>query len=536
MKNRYKIIFLLFISSLVFSSCENLFNVDPEEVLLEEDYLGVDQIEARSALFGVLGQMQDVSKQYLVLGELRADLMDVTEESVDELRQINEHNVADGNSLTDPTELFSIINNCNFALHGIDTVAFDNELLNVYASLLRVRTWAQLQIAINYGKLPFITKPISSVDDLNEDYPLLSFEQAMLSLIEVLLPYQLIDNESDYENSLNFTIYKMIPDKDILLGDLYLAVNNYTMAATYYKEFMDRNVSGGGSKYNLTSTYGISAANASSAVTINWINIFGEDIADNEVVTYIPFSLQYRQPNTAYALVDDYQVRPSENIINNWSSQVRLFADDTYGLGDYRLYCSTTHSSNGFAINKYQYDYITIGRAANVYLKYAEAINRAGYPLHALYMLNQGPKTDTTVVEAPRFIDNAQSYLNFTQSAYYTISSGKSVNGNLGVRGRAGLAPAEIINAATFQDSITQVEMLILNESALETAFEGNRWSDLMRISTRNNDNSILANAVANKFLATQPGMASTITAKLMDSENWFLKLDEDSNFISGSN
>ena len=106
----------MLLAGLSLFSCKDMLDVTPDEVLLQKDYLGTDQVEARSALFGVLSQMQDITKQYLVLGELRADLMDVTDESVDELRQINEHNVQSGNSLADPTELFSIINNCNYAL------------------------------------------------------------------------------------------------------------------------------------------------------------------------------------------------------------------------------------------------------------------------------------------------------------------------------------------------------------------------------------------------------------------------------------
>ena len=538
MKNTYKIIFLLLISGLGLYSCNDMLDVKPDEVLLQEDYLGTDVIEARSALFGVLGQLQDVSKQYLVLGELRADLMDVTSESVDELRQINDHNVISGNSLTDPSGLFSIINNCNFALQGIDTVDYDVQLKSIYASILRVRTWAHLQIAINYGEVPYITKPISGVADVSKKYPMLTMSQALDSLINGLIPFINIDNASTYQNSLGYSIYNLIPDKDLLMGDLLLWANNYAMAATAYKAFLDRNVASGGNKYNLTSTYRISVANSTTSITtVNWMNIFGETIATDELITYIPFSLQYRQPNSSYKLIEDYQVKPSNEIRYNWASQVVVAADLSTKLGDYRSSLSVDYTAKGVGIGKFQYGYMILNRAANVYLKYAEAINRAGYPLHALYLLNQGPKDDATAIGAPRFIGNVDNFLNFTQTQYYTVnSSGKSTNGNLGVRGRVGLAPVGFENALNLADSIKQVEKLILNESALESAFEGHRWPDLLRISLRSNDPSILANAVYNKFSLAGSPLASSIKSKLLDKNNWYLDLDAGSSFVEVGN
>ncbi len=538
MKNTYKIIFLLLITGLGLFSCKDMLDVNPDEVLLQKDYLGTDKIDARSALFGVLGQMQDVSKQYLVLGELRADLMDVTAESVDELRQINDHNVLKGNSLTDPSGLFSIINNCNFALQGIDTLANDNEMLSLYASILRVRTWAHLQIAINYGSVPYITKPISGVADISKKYPLLNMSQAMDSLINGLLPYMNVDNASTYENSLGYSIYNLIPDRELLLGDLYLWANNYAMAATIYKQFLDRYVTGGGSKYNLTSTYRLLIANSTTTTfTANWRNIFSETIATDEVINYIPFSLQYRQPNKTYKLIEDYQVKPSDEIMRNWSSQILLATDLSTKPIDLRSRLSIDYVSTGLGIGKFQYGYMILNRAANVYLKYAEAINRAGYPLHALYIINQGPKDDATKIGAARFTGNVDNYLNFTQSQYYTVnSSGVSTNGNLGIRGRVGLVPVTVDNALTKADSIGQVEKLILNESALECAFEGNRWPDLVRISLRSNDPSILANAVSNKFSIVNSPLATSIKSKLMDKNNWYLDLGAGPNFIPVSN
>ena len=226
MKQYRNITFSILFGLTLLTSCESLLEVEPEEVLLAEDYLGDDQIDARSALFGVLSQLQDVVGQYVVLGELRADLVNVNANSIDELQEVNNHNISEDNSYADLTTMFSIINNCNFALEGIDTDAYENQLLDDYASILRIRTWAQMQILINYGKLPYITKPIRTSDELDDTYPLLSVDQALDQLISNLAEVEGVENVTKYAGSLGFEIFDMIPDQDILLGDLHLWKGN----------------------------------------------------------------------------------------------------------------------------------------------------------------------------------------------------------------------------------------------------------------------------------------------------------------------
>ena len=78
-----------------------------------------------------------------------------------------------------------------------------------------------------------------------------------------------------------------------------------------------------------------------------------------------------------------------------------------------------------------------------------------------------------------------------------------------------------IPSLATLQDSILFVEDKIQEELALETAFEGNRFQDLMRFAIRRNDNAYLADKVAAKH---PTGNREAIRTKLMNSENWFVR------------
>jgi hypothetical protein len=71
----------------------------------------------------------------------------------------------------------------------------------------------------------------------------------------------------------------------------------------------------------------------------------------------------------------------------------------------------------------------------------------------------------------------------------------------------------------TMQDSILYVEDKIQQELALENAFEGNRFQDLMRMAIHRNDNAYLADIVAKKHTNNK----EAIRAKLMNRANWYV-------------
>jgi len=138
-------------------------------------------------------------------------------------------------------------------------------------------------------------------------------------------------------------------------------------------------------------------------------------------------------------------------------------------------------------------------------------LNRSGDSKTALIILNAGFSSEKT-----------------KPAAYYKW------NNNLGIRGRALLAPKlvpdsiKVINGSDTtkvvlagDDRINYIEDLIIQERSLELAFEGKRWFDLVRIATRRNDPSYLANKVAAKFAGTADYDA--IRSKLMDPANWYL-------------
>jgi hypothetical protein len=91
-----------------------------------------------------------------------------------------------------------------------------------------------------------------------------------------------------------------------------------------------------------------------------------------------------------------------------------------------------------------------------------------------------------------------------------------------GVRARAFLENYQI-TATNSADSLIQIEAGLLQETALENAFEGTRWPDLLRMARRQNDPSIIADKVYQKLLKDGDPNAGAARARLMNREGWYL-------------
>ena len=79
---------LLIVAALfLFYSCEDYFNPD-QEIYITEDKLLDDWNEYRALEMGLYGLQQNLAEQLLVLGELRADLLTITENADADLVEI----------------------------------------------------------------------------------------------------------------------------------------------------------------------------------------------------------------------------------------------------------------------------------------------------------------------------------------------------------------------------------------------------------------------------------------------------------------
>ena len=138
-------------------------------------------------------------------------------------------------------------------------------------------------------------------------------------------------------------------------------------------------------------------------------------------------------------------------------------------------------------------------RPTTVYLRFAEAINRAGYPTVAFAVLKYGLSNQTlndTLRVDSNEVKRWRPYLDFRASLF---------DGNVGTAARGlGLGvrwdkEQYVIPEAV--DTVDYVERAILDEMAAENCFEGNRFFDLLCASRHRHDHpALMAELISRKY------------------------------------
>lgn len=560
-------------------SCKKAFDITPKNVV-DKAHAYRDVNDADAAVIGIYGQVMRLSSQYVILNELRGDLMDVTPNADQYLDQINTFNVGAANPYADPKPFYQVILNCNDALKNFDLMLQDNRMSSAdytlrYSTIGAIRSWLYLELGIQFGNVPYVTSSLDNVDEVNDanNFPRLSLDQLLDSLIRFTesLPYKdpFPDGTSLLTTVDGYSTQKFFIPIKCLLGDLYLWKGDYTDAAANYHYMMNyadvlypaENSEQWYETYKIAYTANINGA--------NWLNIFsqpyGERYSNYEIMWDLPFDQNFDPTNPFIDLFSnngtDYKLKPSQLAINDWNAQTRN--DNT--PGDFRGENASWKMAGGVpVINKFVTNYSPLSpfatndkwilyRAATLHLRYAEAANRDNRNELAFALLNWGLKytfdpahlntahdsRDVGAIEqsfgAPYDFDARQGdYPNYRMGWYR----------NVGIRGRISL-PLHVIDSLRYfdmasTDSLKPVidrqgltlltEDHIIDEDGLELAFEGDRWPDLLRIARRREKEqagtgaAFLAEKIAAKFTAAgEPGMASTVSAKLSNPLNWYL-------------
>ena len=168
MKAKYILCGALATASMMFSSCSDFFDQESKHVIFTDD-MHIDRAsDSIFSLTGIMLKMQALGDRTVLLGEVRGDLVDVTNAANADLRQLAQFNISDDNKYNSPKDYYAVINNCNLYLAKADTAirnSSNNQLfIKEYAAAKAYRAWTYLQLAINYGKVPFVTEPITTKD------------------------------------------------------------------------------------------------------------------------------------------------------------------------------------------------------------------------------------------------------------------------------------------------------------------------------------------------------------------------------------
>lgn len=567
---------ILWVMALVFSlsSCSDYLDVEPQDKLSgEQVYRNI--YDADAAVFGVYGKFMALAEKNVILNEMRADLMTTTRNSSPFLKEISEHNVSANNPYANPKDFYVVIQNCNDVLKNFDIMLAkkkftQDEYNQRYSDIGAIRSWVYLQLGIHYGSVPYITEPIESLEDVKNisKFPRIPFNELLDKLVTFTenLPYKdLYAAGSSMVITVDgYSTEKFFINKECLLGDLQLWKGDYIAAAGHYK-FVMETATRGGAGTELFETYRIAFQDVTNNEGLSvgyrrnyeqdvaslvdnddrgWRSIFGRDRDlrwNNEWIWSLPFENNFAPKNPFIALFSntngDYLVQPSQSAIDLWNGQTQFnnFPYDARGpkftykmvngdpvIKKYLYTSEKVSTTGGVANTKGQW---FLYRAAKLHLRYAEAANRNNQQKLAWAILNKGIKNTFGPDPVPTNFDatnSQQTFLPFPYDFDARMGDFPSFRApwhrNNGIRSRAYLR-----NVGAVGDDVITTEDYIIQEDALELAYEGNRWEDLVRVALRRNDPSFLADKVYDKLSKEGNSNASAVRSKLLNVNNWYL-------------
>jgi hypothetical protein len=358
-------------------------------------------------------------------------------------------------------------------------------------------------------------------------------------------------------------------NKKFFLGDLYLWNGEYLKAATFYKELMMTPVPGVDFFDSYRVKYAEVTNNNDLAVgyirfkeedynslinnnTQGWKSMFirGQDgLFYSEWIWALPFDSRFNQSTPFVDIFSNtsgkYLVKPAQEAIDLWNSQRQRngFTYDQRGRFTYEM------ESGQSVIKKHIYNYNPLvpfektgkwflNRAALLHLRFAEAANRDGHSKVAWAFLNPGGIR--VAYDNPSITDIAQDLDTFLPYPYDFAARNTNTpffrdtwHRHDGIRGRAYVTALTLDSIQYFDmtsKAVTNDEGLkrdiedkLINEAALELAYEGHRWQDLLRIAIRRNDPSFIATKIHSKLLKAGNTAAADQAKAKLEAGDYFL-------------
>ena len=577
-----------------FSACSDFFDQESDQLTFTDNHKLDNATDSVYSMVGILNKLQAIADRTILLGEVRGDLVSLTNSSSRDLRDVAQFNVGSDNMYNVPRDYYAVINNCNYLIANADTALKDNRnnyiFMKEYAAAKSIRAWTYLQLVLNYGKVPFVTTPIVTKEQSEAQYDNYDIQAICEYFINDLLPLaEKYGREYPYYD--NSSVYRLIWFPiNIVLGDLYLWAGSvsgnkeyYKQAALrYYKYISERN---GDNSYYPIGTGRVEWPTNSTAwnMTIDgWSSSFMNESygSNSELITIIPSNTNKADGNYSelYDLFNsneenDFKVSITPSTRMQEISEAQDYCQvssngktvqyapkglSRHRSGDLRL-SATWYEAYGvnYLTNErvemqriYKHPsshHVHIYRRQMVYLRLAEAINLAGYPRMAFQFLSRGVNNSVLQEEVYPYYSQSDSLFisqfDFPASRYVEMdvenwigSGGGRQNYNImGIHNHGSgftplnenyQLPIDTLRTEADQtpDLQNYVNELILTEGALELAFEGTRFYDIMRFALRSsNPGEYLSKRIYMRRGVNNSDIVRGEMKDLNDQKNWYL-------------
>lgn len=562
----------IFASIITFSGCSDFFDTNPDDILLGDNYVA-DINEFYSGYMGVAAKAAEVADQFVILSELRGDLLEPTENAPQDLWEIYNYSNDNTNEYANPSGFYDVIVNANDYIrksieyryqnpNAIDTATFNGFM----SATIRYKTWAYLCLGKLYGEAIYFDDPMLEYNP-DHNFPTLKFDNLISQLLTLMQSGIEIKTDSiSYQvNGLNpFEFSEVLaitgspdvswdiinPDPHCLNMELNLWAENYELVVDEAIEFLyadgdpklykmtrDEHKGEWLEKLFTTINNGLLARERISAFLYNFDNN-----QDNDLLRF--FS---NQPPNGYFL------RPTQAAMDRHNTQVRtngIDRGDIYrGVGSsflevdgqwvFRKLTHTFEDSPNLVFKTV--DNIYMYRQPDIHFFLMEALNNLRTDI-------DGNKTHFREVEALMNLGLKEGYYGTYSSRSYRYPFNDrffqvaftSERHMTGVRGRADLAPVlPEIDSIPAVDSIAYPELyryrldsLIVEETCMESGGEAKSYYAMMRMAKRWMKEDVMdkvgydpKNLVAKWISAKYPeGKREEVENYLMNPDNWYIK------------
>ena len=550
----------------LFSACEDMLEPTSEYVLYDDGSHLTTPADTANSLVGLFYKLQAIGDRTNLLGEIRGDLVNLRSNASTDLKDLYNFNVGDDNKYNNPRDYYAIINNCNYYVTHADMEAFDNRGDRIFekemAQVKAIRAWTYLQLALNYGSVPFYDQPLLTEQDANA-IDLAASRRDIVGIcdyfINDLQPYSQTEWPKLHGVG-SVVLANCYFPVDMVLGDLYLwrasltgSVADYRSAARcYYRWILDE---------RLVDRIG----NSSYMKSIYYPNRYSVELGtDGAVLSSLSdsYSGRFLMTTNAYGDYNEpFTIIAMDSAASQgyYSELPRLYNSQTALNDDGGIYFDT--SDGEYCITPSTYLQEISMSQSYTWLRLAEALNGAGLPRMAYAILATGisrgvvedsikpycTDADWAFVEELNSMGTGNSFAKF--NSRNGVRSVPDMN-TIGIHSR-GSGYAELnpdyaypmvdsiaadgvtpINGYTGQDTLEwaqlhlveeqlRVDSMLLTEMALETCFEGKRFYDLMRFAKRHHDNAWLADPISKRKGAENQDQG--LRNLLMTEDNWYL-------------